>query len=42
MAKNCKPSTKVRNAGKTLATSKSANKKSSAGKTLANHKNSKH
>lgn len=42
MAKKCNPSTKVRNAGKTLSTSKSASKKSSAGKTLANHKNSKH
>lgn len=41
-SKNCKPSAKVKQAGKTLATSKSASKKSNAGKTLANHKNSKH
>lgn len=38
----CNPSTKVRKAGKTLATSKSKAGKSSAGRTLANHKARKH
>lgn len=41
MAK-CKPSAKVRQAGKTLSTSKSKSSKSKAGTTLANHKNAKH
>lgn len=42
MAK-CKPSAKVRQAGKTLSTSKSSkSSKSKAGTTLANHKNAKH
>lgn len=41
-SKSCNPSAKVRNAGKTLSTSKSSTKKSTAGKTLANHKAAKH
>lgn len=43
MAKaKCRPSAKVRQAGKTLSTSRSSSKKSTAGKTLVNHKNAKH
>lgn len=41
-SKKCNPSPKVKQAAKTLSTSKSAAKKSSAGKTLANHKNRSH
>lgn len=40
--KKCNPSPKVKKAGKTLSTSKSASQKSKAGKTLANHKARKH
>lgn len=43
MAKsNCKPSPKVSNAGKNLATSKSSSVKSNSAKTLVNHKNKLH
>ena len=42
MGKTCNPSPKVRQAGKTLATSKSSSAKSRAGTTLANHKVRKH
>lgn len=41
-SKNCKPSAKVKQAGKTLSTSKSSSKKSTAAKTLVSHKNAKH
>ncbi|EOF4729472.1 hypothetical protein LMRF01_1092 [Listeria monocytogenes] len=41
-SKNCKPTRKVSNAGKTLSTSKSSSQKSNAAKTLVNHKNTKH
>lgn len=42
MAKKCNPSAKVRNAGKTLATSKSKAIKSAAGKTLKKHQDRSH
>lgn len=42
MAKKCKPSKKVSDAGKKLSTSKSKATKSKAGKTLSNHKQNKH
>lgn len=39
---SCKPSSPVRKAGKTLATSSSKSAKSKASKTLNNHKSTKH
>lgn len=42
MGKNCNPSPKVKQAGRTLATSKSPARKTAAGKTLAKHKARKH
>lgn len=42
MAKKCRPSPKVRRAGRTLSTSKSKARKSTAGRTLANHKKRHH
>ncbi|WP_277846426.1 hypothetical protein [Streptococcus suis] len=42
MAKSCKPSKTVRQAGKTLSTSKSSSAKSKASHTLNNHKSTKH
>lgn len=42
MPKKCTPSKKVRNAAKTLSTSKSKLAKSKAGSTLAKHKHQKH
>lgn len=42
LARKCNPSPKVRNAGRTLAKSKSSSSKSKAGKTLVAHKNRVH
>lgn len=42
LARKCNPSPKVRNAGRTLAKSKSSSSKSKAGETLVAHKNRVH